>query len=90
MTVGERKRASSAGRPYKSLKPVGLRALPRPVAAVVGGGAALGAAHVGLEYALEQRAVSPVEFVLTGQCPPLMARSSVPLDQSSPTEEIHE
>ncbi|MEU4420864.1 patatin-like phospholipase family protein [Actinoplanes sp. NPDC024001] len=32
----------------------GLRGLPRPVAAVVGGGGVLGAAHVGVGYALEQ------------------------------------
>ncbi|WP_179203294.1 patatin-like phospholipase family protein, partial [Streptomyces griseiscabiei] len=38
---------------------VGLRALPRPVAAVVGAGGVLGAAHVGVGYALEQRAFTP-------------------------------
>ncbi|GII58569.1 hypothetical protein Pth03_69580 [Planotetraspora thailandica] len=59
MTVGERKHASSAGRPYKSLKPLGLRALPHPVPAVVGGGGVLGAAHVGVGYALEQRGFVP-------------------------------
>lgn len=32
----------------------GLRALPRPVAAVVGAGGVLGAAHVGVGYALEE------------------------------------
>ncbi|WP_127502899.1 patatin-like phospholipase family protein [Actinoplanes solisilvae] len=37
----------------------GLRALPRPVAAVVGGGGVLGAAHVGVGYALEQRGFVP-------------------------------
>ncbi|TDD03727.1 patatin-like phospholipase family protein [Nonomuraea deserti] len=39
--------------------PAGLRALPRPVAAVVGGGGALGAAQVGVGYALEQREFVP-------------------------------
>ncbi|MFF3464659.1 patatin-like phospholipase family protein [Streptomyces sp. NPDC002619] len=37
----------------------GLRALPRPVAVVVGAGGVLGAAHVGLGYALEQRGFVP-------------------------------
>ena len=37
----------------------GLRALPRPVAAVVGGGGVLGAAHVGVGYALEERGFVP-------------------------------
>ena len=36
-----------------------LRTLPRPVAAVLGGGGVLGAAHVGLGYALEQRGFIP-------------------------------
>ncbi|MGP4091340.1 patatin-like phospholipase family protein [Streptomyces sp. KR55] len=38
---------------------VGLRALPRPVAAVVGAGGVFGAAHVGVGYALEQRGFHP-------------------------------
>lgn len=38
---------------------VGLGALPRPVAVVVGGGGVLGAAHVGVGYALEQRGFVP-------------------------------
>ncbi|GIH22667.1 patatin [Acrocarpospora phusangensis] len=38
---------------------VGLRALPRPVAVVVGGGGVLGAAQVGVGYALEQRGFVP-------------------------------
>ncbi|QFQ95058.1 patatin-like phospholipase family protein [Streptomyces phaeolivaceus] len=38
---------------------VGLSALPRPVAAVVGAGGVLGAAHVGVGYALEKRAFVP-------------------------------
>ncbi|MGH3392180.1 MAG: patatin-like phospholipase family protein [Actinomadura sp.] len=37
----------------------GLLALPRPVAAVVSGGGVLGAAHVGVGYALEQRGFVP-------------------------------
>ncbi|WP_327582541.1 patatin-like phospholipase family protein [Nonomuraea sp. NBC_00507] len=37
----------------------GLRALPRPVAVVVGGGGVLGAAQVGIGYALEQRGFVP-------------------------------
>ncbi len=37
----------------------GLRALPRPVAVVVGGGGVLGAAQVGVGYALEQRGFVP-------------------------------
>lgn len=37
----------------------GLRGLPRPVAVVVGGGGVLGAAHVGVGYALEQRGFVP-------------------------------
>jgi NTE family protein len=37
----------------------GLRALPRPVAAVIGGGGVLGAAQVGIGYALEQRGFIP-------------------------------
>lgn len=37
----------------------GLSALPRPVAAVIGGGGVLGAAQVGIGYALEQRGFAP-------------------------------
>lgn len=37
----------------------GLSALPRPVAVVVGAGGVLGAAHVGVGYALEQRGFVP-------------------------------
>ncbi len=37
----------------------GLRDLPRPVAVAVGGGGVLGAAHVGVGYALEQRGFVP-------------------------------
>jgi NTE family protein len=45
----------SAGAP----KSAGLGALPRPVAVVVGAGGILGAAHVGVGYALEQRGFVP-------------------------------
>ena len=38
---------------------MGLHTLPRPVAVVVGGGGVLGAAHVGVGYALEQRGFVP-------------------------------
>jgi NTE family protein len=40
-------------------QPAGLHALPRPVAVAVGGGGVLGAAHVGVGYALEQRGFIP-------------------------------
>ncbi|GAA4557200.1 patatin-like phospholipase family protein [Planotetraspora kaengkrachanensis] len=40
-------------------KSTGLHALPRPVAVVVGGGGVLGAAHVGIGHALEQRGFVP-------------------------------
>ncbi|MEV4570183.1 patatin-like phospholipase family protein [Nonomuraea sp. NPDC049419] len=39
--------------------PAGLAALPRPVAVAVGGGGVLGAAQVGIGYALEQRGFVP-------------------------------
>ncbi|NAS22970.1 patatin-like phospholipase family protein [Herbidospora sp. NEAU-GS84] len=39
--------------------PVGLPALPRPVAVAVGGGGVLGAAQVGVGYALEERGFVP-------------------------------
>ena len=45
--------------PHGSPQPAGLRALPRPVAVAVGGGGVLGAAHVGVGYALEQRGFVP-------------------------------
>ncbi|MFC6084556.1 patatin-like phospholipase family protein [Sphaerisporangium aureirubrum] len=54
MPGDEGTRSSSSGRPGE-----GLRALPRPVAAVVGGGGVLGAAHVGAGYALEERGFVP-------------------------------
>ncbi|MFJ9711291.1 patatin-like phospholipase family protein [Streptomyces sp. NPDC101234] len=38
---------------------MGLRALPRPVAVVVGAGGVLGAAHVGVGYALERHGFTP-------------------------------
>ncbi len=46
-------------RPADGRESAGLRALPRPVAAVVGGGGVLGAAHVGVGYALEQHGFVP-------------------------------
>ncbi|MFD7437279.1 patatin-like phospholipase family protein [Streptomyces sp. NPDC059861] len=45
--------------------PVGLSGLPRPVAAVVAAGGVLGAAHVGVGYALEQRGFAPDMIVGT-------------------------
>ncbi|MFI9612031.1 patatin-like phospholipase family protein [Streptomyces sp. NPDC052023] len=39
--------------------PPGLRALPRPVAVVVSAGGVLGAAHVGVGYALSERGFAP-------------------------------
>ncbi|RVX41509.1 NTE family protein [Nonomuraea polychroma] len=59
MTGGERPRPSSSSRSAEGPKPVGLSALPRPVAVVVGGGGVLGAAQVGIGYALEQRGFVP-------------------------------
>lgn len=50
---------ASAGRPPEDATSAGLRALPRPVAVVVGAGGVLGAAHVGVGYALEQRGFNP-------------------------------
>ncbi|WP_234389033.1 MULTISPECIES: patatin-like phospholipase family protein [Streptomyces] len=41
------------------MKAADLRALPRPVAAVVGGGGVLGATHVGVGYALERHGFVP-------------------------------
>ena len=52
-------------RPLSSIEPPGdptstaLHTLPRPVAVVVGAGGVLGAAHVGVGYALEQRGFVP-------------------------------
>lgn len=59
MTGGEGRRSSSSGRLDEGSKSVGLRALPRPVAVVVGGGGVLGAAQVGVGWALEQRGFVP-------------------------------
>ncbi|WP_427917322.1 patatin-like phospholipase family protein [Streptomyces sp. cg40] len=42
-----------------------MRALPRPVAVVVGAGGVLGAAHIGVGYALEQRGFVPDMIVGT-------------------------
>ncbi|MEV4537754.1 patatin-like phospholipase family protein [Asanoa sp. NPDC049518] len=41
------------------LEPAGLHDLPRPVAVALGGGGVLGAAHVGVGHALEQRGFIP-------------------------------
>src|SRR5689334_1866302 len=50
---------SSSSRPPGNPTSAGLRALPRPVAVVVGAGGVLGAAHVGIGYALEQHGFVP-------------------------------
>jgi NTE family protein len=50
---------NGSSRPAGGSKPTGLSALPRPVAAVVGGGGVLGAAQVGVGYALEQHGFVP-------------------------------
>jgi NTE family protein len=52
-------RPPSSGRTAEGSTSAGLTALPRPVAAVVGGGGVLGAAHVGVGYALEQHGFVP-------------------------------
>ncbi|MFB4278309.1 patatin-like phospholipase family protein [Nonomuraea sp. MTCD27] len=57
--VDERARSSSSSRPDGGPVAAGLHALPRPVALVVGGGGVLGASHVGVGYALEQRGFVP-------------------------------
>ncbi|XVQ09679.1 patatin-like phospholipase family protein [Spirillospora sp. CA-255316] len=65
MTGGEPMTGDKGTRPPSSSPPAGgprsagLPALPRPVAAVLGGGDVLGAAHVGIGYALEQRGFVP-------------------------------
>jgi NTE family protein len=59
MTGGGEMRPVSSGRSNGDPTSAGLGALPRPVAAVVGGGGVLGAAHVGVGYALEQRGFVP-------------------------------
>ena len=48
-----------SGRPAEGPTSAGLRALPRPLAVAIGGGGALGAAQVGIGYALEQRGFIP-------------------------------
>ncbi|MEQ4726193.1 patatin-like phospholipase family protein [Nonomuraea sp. B19D2] len=54
-----RRSSSSTSRPDEGPKPAGLHALPRRVAVAVGGGGVLGAAQVGVGYALEQRGFVP-------------------------------
>ncbi|KAF5999658.1 patatin [Streptomyces sp. WAC00263] len=49
----------SSSEPPGGPAPAALRTLPRPVAVVVGAGGVLGAAHVGVGYALEQRGFVP-------------------------------
>ncbi|MEU2431454.1 patatin-like phospholipase family protein [Streptomyces sp. NPDC007861] len=58
MKVTHRRRPAPSRSPVGPA-PVGLHALPRPVAVVVGAGGVLGAAHVGVGYALEQRRFIP-------------------------------
>lgn len=63
---GERRAPTDSERPTAAdSAPVGLGALPRPVAAVVGAGGVLGAAHVGVGYALEERGFAPDMIVGT-------------------------
>ena len=47
------------GRPPGNPTAAGLRSLPRPVAVVVGAGGVLGAAHIGVGYALERHGFVP-------------------------------
>ncbi len=57
--TGEAGTRPSPSPPEEDLKAVSLRTLPRPVAVVVGGGGVLGAAQVGIGYALEERGFVP-------------------------------
>jgi NTE family protein len=59
MTGGKGPRPLSSSEPPGGPAPAALRTLPRPVAVVVGAGGVLGAAHVGVGYALEQRGFVP-------------------------------
>ncbi|MDU8993443.1 patatin-like phospholipase family protein [Streptomyces mirabilis] len=59
MTGGKGSRPLSSSEPPGGPAPAALRTLPRPVAVVVGAGGVLGAAHVGVGYALEQRGFVP-------------------------------
>ncbi len=59
MTADQWTRPHPPSQPTGDPNLAGLRALPRPVAVVVGGGGVLGAAHVGAGYALEQRGFVP-------------------------------
>ncbi|GAA1287687.1 patatin [Planotetraspora silvatica] len=59
MRGDEGTRSSLPSRADNGSNSAGLRALPRPVAVVVGGGGVLGAAHVGIGHALEQREFVP-------------------------------
>ncbi|WP_197973494.1 patatin-like phospholipase family protein [Streptomyces gossypiisoli] len=60
MIAHERRRTMpSEASPSRDSASAGLHALPRPVAVVVGAGGVLGAAHVGVGYALEERGFVP-------------------------------
>ncbi|MFE0627536.1 patatin-like phospholipase family protein [Streptomyces sp. NPDC058864] len=59
VTAGEEVRPLPYGRTAQRPAVASLGALPRPVAAVVGAGGVLGAAHVGAGYALEERGFVP-------------------------------
>ncbi|MET7312228.1 patatin-like phospholipase family protein [Streptomyces sp. NPDC005134] len=59
MTGDKGARPLLSSHPPGGLTSAGLRALPRPVAAVVGAGGVLGAAHVGVGHALEERGFVP-------------------------------
>ncbi|MBK3567245.1 patatin-like phospholipase family protein [Streptomyces sp. MBT62] len=75
MRVARRRRSFSSAdvafhgggsvRPHGTPRTAGLGALPRPVAVVVGAGGVLGAAHIGVGYALEQRGFVPDMIVGT-------------------------
>jgi NTE family protein len=58
-TGGNGSSPSSSGRTAEGSRPAGLSGLPRPVAAVVGGGGVFGAAQIGVGYALEQHGFVP-------------------------------
>jgi NTE family protein len=58
-TSGNGTRPPSSGQAAEGSRPAGLSTLPRPVAAVVGGGGVFGAAQVGVGYALEQHGFVP-------------------------------
>ncbi|GEC09855.1 hypothetical protein SSP24_75100 [Streptomyces spinoverrucosus] len=59
MTDDKGTRSLSSHRSPEDPESAGVRALPRPVAVAVGAGGVLGAAHVGVGYALEERRFVP-------------------------------